>query len=144
MQFRSPYNYDVDEASVSSGVAWSPDAVGAKQSFRDECDINTIVRRFGVTGVAPMSGRMPTYGDFSGISDFQSAMEVVTAAREAFASLPAAVRERFANDPQRLLGFLGDEANRDEAIRLGLVNPPVAAPSAAAAAASAAGTAGAS
>jgi len=119
--FRTPYNYDVDAASLEAGLS-CPGPDMTQQQFTDECDINNIVRRFGVTGQVPVPSRLPSYDDFSGITDYQTAMETVRAAQESFAALPSSVRSRFANDPQQLLEFLGDQRNRDEAVALGLVN----------------------
>lgn len=120
---RTPFNYDVDRASVLAGLACT-DPSRAQQQFRDECDINTIVERFGLTHEIPTGTRMPSYGDFTGVSDFQTAMEAVRSATESFMALPAKLRERFANSPQNLLVFLGDPTNREEAVRLGLVEAP--------------------
>jgi phage internal scaffolding protein len=39
-------------------------------------------------------------------------------------ALPAQIRSRFDNDPAKLIDFLENEQNHDEAIKLGLVNPP--------------------
>lgn len=122
---RTPYNYDVDAVSRLTGLLCT-DPSRAQQQFRDECDINTIVERFGLTHEVPAGARMPSYGDFTGISDFHSAMTAVRQAQEQFMQLPAQLRERFANDPQRLLVFLADSDNRDEAIKLGLVEAPEA------------------
>lgn len=132
MFLRSTYNYDVDEASLEAGTSRPVDSDTGEiiddgvtqQSFKDECDINTIVKRFGLTGEMPGGFAMPVSGDFSGIGDFQSAMNAVRAAQEAFDSLPGEMRARFANDPQRLISFLEDGANRDEAVKLGLVALP--------------------
>ena len=103
-----------------------------KQSFVDDCDINTIMRRYEATGAFPdhmnqRAGR-GQFGDFSDVSDFQSALNTVIAAESAFADLPARLRDRFGNDPEQLLRFLNDENNRDEAISLGLVPPPAPVP----------------
>lgn len=124
MFIRSPYNYDADAVSRETGLVCDPDEAVVQQSFAEECDINTIVRRFGLTGELPSNVAMPQSGDFTGVTDFQSAMNVVRAAQEAFMELPGDVRYRFANDPQRVLDFLADGANRDEAIKLGLVVKP--------------------
>lgn len=120
--FRTPYDGQSDCASLESGLHF--DGPGrTQQQFRDECDINTIVRRFGVTGQLPVPVRLPTYDDFTQVRDFQSAMQAVRDAEESFAALPSDLRSRFANDPQQLLEFLGDAKNRAEAEKLGLVNP---------------------
>lgn len=99
-----------------------------KQSFKDECDINNIMRRFELTGeISHLGARTPIFGDFPDM-DFAQAMAVVTMARERFSELPAAVRDRFANDPGRLLAFLEDPSNREEAVKLGLVQAPAVVP----------------
>lgn len=127
--FLTPYTIPANH-SDESGLCCKDESL-AVQSERDECDINKLVERYGVTGSLPVAAHLPTYQDFEGIFDFQSAMNAVISADKAFLSLPAKVRSRFGNDPQQLLIFLGDEANREEAISLGLVvKPEPAAPAA--------------
>lgn len=128
--FRTANNYDRNEASDESGLRCE-DLSLAKQEMRDECDINTIVRRFGLTGVLPQNVRMPTYEDFSDVGDFQSAMNAIVAANESFDQMPAEIRARFQNNPALFVDFCSNEENREEAIRLGLVpRAAVAAPAA--------------
>lgn len=124
---RSPFNYDRDAASNDSGLECL-DPTMAQQQFREECDINTIMERFGRTGelIAPV--RMPQYGDFDGVNDYHSAMNAIVEAQSAFDSLPAKIRARFGNDPAEFLDFVYNEENRDEAIRLGLVEAAIQAP----------------
>lgn len=123
---RTPYNYDVDKASDASGLS-CPEPTLAQQHPRDECDINYIVERFGITGqLPPHSGPMPTYGDFTGVTDYRDALEAVMKADEAFMSLPANVRERFDNDPALFVDFCSsnDPQDRSLAMELGLIPPP--------------------
>lgn len=119
---RSANNYDRNAASDESGLLCADKSL-AKQSFLEECDINTIVKRFGLTGQLPSDVRMPVSGDFTGISDFHMAMNATRAAQEAFMMMPAHVRARFHNDPGEFVDFCMDEKNRDEAVKLGLVPP---------------------
>ena len=93
----------------------------AQQQFKDDADINVLLERFKITGVMPQSVVLPSYGDFSGISDYRSAQEAILKARNAFMDLPAAVRAEFHNDPQELLEFVSDPKNRDKAVALGLM-----------------------
>lgn len=75
---------------------------------------------------------MPMFDDFTQVpSSYEEIQERMIEATNRFYDLPSALRERFSNDPASLLSFLSDEANRDEASRLGLlkVSPPTAAPS---------------
>lgn len=108
----------------------------AQQHFKDETDINVLLERFKVTGQMPQGVRLPTYGDFTGVTDFRSAQEAVLNARNAFMDLSASLRARFENDPQKLMDFLADPANSEEAVKLGLKvasAPALAAPAAPAA-----------
>lgn len=99
------------------------------QSGKDEADINTIVRRFGVTGTAPQNIRAPLLNDFDGIFDFQSAMNAMTDARNSFMALDADTRARFNNDPHRFVNFCsevddkGDLVNLAEMRKIGLAVP---------------------
>lgn len=95
-----------------------------QQSQLQDTDINVIMERALRTGVVPVSRQAPSYGDFRGITDFRTAMEVVSAAEETFMGLPAAFRARMENDAQRFLAFCEDPGNLPEMAQLGLV-PPV-------------------
>lgn len=92
-----------------------------KQSFKDETDINNILKKYLKTGILPLAQRVAEYGDYSDVGDYQSALNTVIGAQEAFMALPAKLRERFGNDPGQFLGFLSDPSNRKEAEELGLV-----------------------
>lgn len=120
---RTAHNYDTNAASDETGLACPPEDKLTQDNFAEECDINTIVRRFGLTGQMPDNPRMPSFGDFTGINDFQTAMNAIVSAKENFMELPANVRARFNHDPQQLLEFVTDDANRPEAEKLGLVKP---------------------
>jgi phage internal scaffolding protein len=122
---RTPYNYDQDAASNESGLRCE-DASLAQQHFKEECDINTILQKFNVTGLLPENPLSPRYGDFSGISDYHTALNRVIAAQDEFDALPATLRARFENDPAQLIEFLENSDNRSEAEKLGLINPAAA------------------
>jgi len=117
---RTPYNYDTDAASNESGLACEEPSL-AQQHFKEECDINTILQKFNITGILPEAPLSPRYGDFSGIGDYHTALNRVMAAQSEFGALPAQIRARFDNDPSKLIQFLDDESNRPEAEELGLV-----------------------
>lgn len=94
-----------------------------KQSFKAECDINTIVARFLRTGILDFAQKNePRYGDTTGL-EYQSAMQTVAAAKTLFNELPAALRHRFENEPAKFLDFVQDKDNADEARELGLLKP---------------------
>lgn len=115
--YRMPYGPRLRSSVVFAGPGRT------KQAHGPECDINIIMRQFDRTGVLdPRLVRHGYYGEVQ-VNDYFTAMLQVTSAREAFAELPAELRLRFDNDPGVLLAFLGDEKNREEAVKLGLVNP---------------------
>lgn len=119
---RAYRNYDVDELSDATGLECL-DPSRTIQSQAADADINTIVRNFGLTGRVPENIRTPSYGDFEGVDDFRSALEAVRAAEEAFLQVPAEIRLRFDNDPQRYLEFCTDLNNLPEMRKLGLAKP---------------------
>jgi len=79
-----------------------------KQSFKKDCDINTIVKRHQKTGTWDHLAKFaPNYGDFSQAQDLHAAMDQVMAAQEEFGRLPADVRNLCDNNPEILLRALG-------------------------------------
>ncbi len=117
---RTPYNYDTMQVSNETGLECLDESL-AQQHARDETDINTIVRRFGLTGELPNGVRAPQYGDFTEATDYHTAMNAVISANNAFMQLPADVRSRFNNDAGAFVDFCSDEKNRAEAQSLGLI-----------------------
>lgn len=111
------------------GVDCSKDTPVTKQSFREECDINVLMKSYKKTGVLEHLARgLPSYGDFTNAEDYHTASNQVIAAQKAFDELPSEIRSRMDNDPHALLEFLEDEENREEAVSLGLLpEPPKAA-----------------
>ena len=69
--FRSPYNYDRDSVSRETGTA-CPEETLTQQQFKEECDINTILDRFGITGEVPTNVRQPISADFIEATDYQT------------------------------------------------------------------------
>ena len=122
---RTPYNYDKDAASNESGLHCE-DASLAQQHFKEECDINTILQKFNITGLLPESPLSPRYGDFTGIGDYHGALNRVIAAQDEFEALPAQIRARFDNNPEKLIEFLDNSDNRSEAEQLGLIEKAAA------------------
>lgn len=124
---RNPYNYDADQLSANTALVCKDPSL-ADQSFLQESDINYIAERFMRTGEVPQVLNMPTSGDFQGIFDFQEAMNLIKQAKDEFMTLPAKIRSRFDNDPAKLISFLEDPGNRQEAEALGMLAKPPAEP----------------
>lgn len=131
MKFATAYN-----PPKSVPVRFEPGTSLTRQEFAAESDINRLVARYQETGnfydpvvAVKASARKPMFGDFTNVPDYQTALNTVIEAQDLFSRLPSKLRDRFQNDPQQLLAFLQDEANREEAISLGLISKPVEAPS---------------
>jgi len=113
----------VDQAT---GEVYSPPAM-TKQEYKEQCDINNIIKSFKITGQIQHISAQASKGVFEDMPsdlDFQTSMNTIIAAQRAFEALPAKIRDRFANSPERFLAFLADPDNLDEAVKLGLVNKP--------------------
>lgn len=120
---RAPYNYDGDVVSEETGLVCR-DASKTQQHQAEEADINTIMRKFGITGRVPVVPLPPTFGDFDiGVSDYQSALHLINAANASFAGLSADVRKEFDNDPGRFVEFCSDPKNIDQMRKWGLALP---------------------
>lgn len=124
---RSARNYDMDVVSDQTGLLCEDETL-TQQQFAEEVNINTLVRRFNVTGELPIDVRRPTFGDFSEVTDFQTAMNAIAEARESFEAMPAEVRREFNNDPQEFLEFTSDDKNLARMRELGLAVPEVVPP----------------
>lgn len=129
---RNPYNYDQDHASETTGLVTTLPSL-AQQQFKDEVDINTIARNFGLTGKLPTPTYLPTFDDFTEVEDFQSALHAIQRAEASFHAMPSHVRERFQNNSQKFLEFTSDSRNAAELKALGLFRdapvPPTPQPS---------------
>lgn len=94
---------------------------GAKQSMRDECDINLIVARFAETGLMThLADGIPQFMDVSELGDYRSVIEQVRKVDDYFAGLPAEVRSVFDNNPASFMDFLETGASDEDLKKLGL------------------------
>lgn len=100
------------------------------QSFRDECDINHIMKRYEKTGILDhVNKHQGAYGDFTQVASYQDALQVVSEAERMFLTLPARIRAEFDNDPGTFLQFATNPDNGERMVELGLAervnkNPP--------------------
>jgi len=97
-----------------------------QQQFKEDTHLPTLMRRWAKQGIGlDTMRRMPgAYGDFRNVTDYQTAMDAVLEAKQAFATLPAATKRAFSHDPSRLLAALNDPARHDELVTLGVLEAP--------------------
>lgn len=123
MEVRSNWNYDRDAASLAGGLGDFPETK-AQQQFKEQADINRIVKQFGVTGQVPVTTRQPiTDADFVAVTDYHSAMNLIRQSEESFLALAPEVREKFENDPGRFVEFASNPENLDAMREMGLAMP---------------------
>lgn len=94
--------YDVKAASVASSNPGGGESL-VQQHFAEDADINVIMRRFKVTGQMPFGSAQGVYGDFTEITDYESAVGKIERANQMFMRLPPEVREKFKNDPGEMI-----------------------------------------
>lgn len=91
-----------------------------QQKFKEECDVNKIVRTYAETGILPHVNRAEQRFGYAPALEFREALELVRAQDDYFNELPATVRARFNNDTEELLEFIENPDNLEEARQLGL------------------------
>jgi phage internal scaffolding protein len=119
MDIFSQYNHPKSEGQKDFGESVT------QQHFKEECDINTILKKYQQTGVMDVPVLKQNFGDFSEVKSYHEAQIAMQEAKDQFMTLPAAVRSKFENDPGALLDFVANPENKAEAISLGLIDNPV-------------------
>ncbi|AXH75173.1 MAG: internal scaffolding protein [Microviridae sp.] len=103
-----------------------------KQEFKDDCDINNILRKYQRTGALNHFAKYAgTYGDFSP-RDLQESYDLLKRAQAMFDELPSSIRKEVAT-PEGFLSFVQNPDNKKRMAELGLVKaptPPIVAPEA--------------
>lgn len=98
-----------------------------QQHMAAEADINNLVNRHlnnprRVPLGDPHATRQAQFGDYTSM-DFQAMQNAVADIEQKFAGLPARLRARFQNQPYQLVRFVENEENREEALKMGLIEP---------------------
>lgn len=97
-----------------------------QQQFKDECNVNNILAKYKKTGmINHVNKHQGQFGDFSGLEDYQTSLQKLKQAQDNFETLPSELRIKFGNDPAKLIEFLADEKNNEDAYNFGLkIRPP--------------------
>ena len=111
--------------STAEGIVFTEPSM-TQQHFKDETMIDNILQKYAETGFLtdPFSPKRPIqFGDFSDVTDFQTAQNSVARATEYFESLPSHIRASFSNSPAEFLRALNDPEQRSKLEELGFVAP---------------------
>lgn len=122
--WRHQYDDDADQLERQATAISCLDPSLTQQHFVKDADLNTIVKRYGITdGAFPPAALDPRYfGDFTDEADFREHLDRVRNATDRFNALPADLRATFGNDPVLLHEWVSDPANVDEAVQMGLLH----------------------
>lgn len=105
-------------------ISFANESPYTAQQFKDECDINVIMRRYQSTGELPVLNQgNAQFLDVSSSLVFQDSMNFIADAQSMFNQLPSFIRDRFYNDPGQFLDFCSNESNRTELAQMGLLTP---------------------
>ena len=105
-----------------------------QQHFQEECDIINIIKRHDRNGIIEHVHRgQARYGDFSEVTDYREALDLVKNAQEEFMSIPSDIRKQFDNNPGKFYEFVSNPDNKDELKKMGFIKetPEAVAPSSA-------------
>lgn len=101
-------------------VECDPDK-GAQQSFKDECDINNIMKKYMRTGqVTHLAANAGRFSDVSEVGSYHEAVQRVRESEKFFLGLSTDIRSFFDNDTALFMDFILDPANAEEIRELGL------------------------
>lgn len=118
----SPYPSRYDAwTRPTPGLTMPADAQGAKQSFKAECDINQIMKKYLNTGTIPQGVAVGRYGDFSEACEYLDAQMTIKNAEAQFLAMPAQMRKEWGNDPATFLDWVADPNNLDRLHELGFL-----------------------
>lgn len=94
-----------------------------QQHFKEEADINNIMRRYAKTGIltdpAHVSNRKPSFADFTMQPAYQEMQNQIAFVVQEFEKLPADQRLQFGNSPENYLAYITEDKER--AIKEGLI-----------------------
>lgn len=124
---RSANNYDTKAVSDATGLH-CPEPTLTQQQFKDDANPNVLLEKFKIGEILEQHPLNTNYGDFTQVTTYEEAHDLLRQAEHEFMQLPLKIRNRFENNPQKLMDFLNNPENRDEAIALKLIESPKADP----------------
>ena len=99
----------------------------AKQEFKDDADLNSIMRKFQKTGAIDHAKiHQGSYGIASPMQ-LHEAMNLVKKSESMFNELPSSIRNKFENNAEQFLDYVQNPDNAIEAKELGISLSPEAA-----------------
>ena len=100
-----------------------------QQQFAEESDIHNILRSHDRNQhLASIHRGNELYADFSNVTDFSDALELIQNAQTEFMNIPSNIREKFKNDAGEFYKYASNPDNHQGLVDLGLAKPQEASP----------------
>ena len=129
MKFRNAYSPHMRVDLSFLDEEGNPLPSQTQQAFKQETDINYILRQYDKTGlITHVNKAAAQYGDFTEVNEYQESLNRVIAAQDAFMELPSAIRKQFGNDPGAFFEFATNPDNLDAMVKMGLAEAPIIPP----------------
>lgn len=109
---------------IARGATVNREPSKTRQSDKDSCDVNLIMKRYEKTGELPAFANSAFFADVSELGDFRAVQEKILLAKQVFDQLPADVRLSFKNDVAEFMDWASAAENRDGLVELGLIEKP--------------------
>lgn len=106
MHVKTAYNFDPNENSVNTGLECK-DESRTKQSFKEDADLNVMIRKFGVETVAEPNWAELDVSNIPG--DYHKVRNQLIEADELFQSIPSHIRASVDNDMGKFLALVERE-----------------------------------
>lgn len=96
----------------------------ALQSEKRDTMIEAYLRKYRATGFLgdPNRKAVATFGDFTGVEDYQTLRNKMAVVEQHFEGLPSNIRRFFGDDPANYVHFVTDPSNMQKAIEMGLLS----------------------
>lgn len=93
-----------------------------KQEFRDECNINNIMKKYRTRGdLTHISSTIGEYGTFDQGEDLLHSRLILQNAEAAFIQLPSGLRRELDHEPANFVDWIKDPENEQRAFDMGLL-----------------------
>lgn len=129
MKFRTRFDErDSLETRIQRGIAltFDPKKARTKQSFREECDVNNLMKKYKKPELIPGIEdkiRSAQFLDTTKVPSFEDAQQRIAEGHNLFSMLPADIRYKFNNDPASFVDFASDADNMPALVKMGLATP---------------------
>lgn len=115
-KFVTSYNYEKERKDV--GLRFTQPSM-TEQEYKDECDVNFIIKNFVKTGELP--DMTMQYGDMTTVQDYQDALYTIAEAKSNFYALPSAVRDEF-KTVDKYLEYVSDPTHLKDCYERNLID----------------------